>query len=162
MGETMQPHDPNPTLDRFEQRDAEKRLYRRLATCAAFGFAVLWLVLGLAVAVVLLSGCVPVPKVQAVSITASMISDPTATAAATPTPLPSPTVIVCQVSTGYDLGTVYVRAGPGMRFPVVGVAREGQRLTIMDLSDAGGWLKIQSGEIEGYFYAARWCAKERE
>jgi uncharacterized protein YgiM (DUF1202 family) len=150
------------TSQRLEQRDIEKRLHNRLRTCLSFFLALLGIGLGLAVAVVLLSGCVTIPKVQAVNVESTITPTPTIAPTATPTPVPSPTAHVCQVSTGYTAGTVYVRQGPGMKYPVVDFASEGESLPVLDIADVKGWILTRTARVEGYFYAARWCAKERE
>jgi uncharacterized protein YgiM (DUF1202 family) len=150
------------TSQRLEQRDMERRLHNRLRTCLGFFLALLWIGLGLAVAVVLLSGCVAVPTVQAVNVESTITPTPTTAPTATPTPVPSPTAHACQVSTGYASGTVYVRKGPGMQYPVVDFASEGESLPVLDIADAEGWIFTRTQRTEGYFYAERWCAKERE
>lgn len=79
--------------------------------------------------------------------------------ALTRTPSPTPPAI-CLVETGSETGTVYIRRGPGMNWPVAGYAIQGERLELTGQSDPAGWAEIrQAGELAGWFYVSKWCKK---
>lgn len=71
---------------------------------------------------------------------------------ATPAPRPTATHPACTVTTGSRRGTVNIRSGPGMTYPVIGYAVEGQQLEIIEALPSG-WAKIETG----YFFIERWC-----
>lgn len=79
-----------------------------------------------------------------------------------PSPAPSSTPAVCLVHTDNPGGHVNIRGGPGMRFPVLAVAAEGDILTLTGRTDPAGWSEVrnQAGLI-GWFYIPTWC-KGRE
>jgi uncharacterized protein YraI len=73
-----------------------------------------------------------------------------------PYPFPFPTLAVCSVRTGSPAGTVWIRAGPGMIYPAIGLAREGDLLSLTGQASAG-WVEIKMEELRGWFYAPTWC-----
>ena len=78
-----------------------------------------------------------------------------------PTASPHPTLTAALyrvVSTGYPAGAVYIRSGPGMDYPVIGVAAEGELLYLFNPPTPEGWAHVLTfSEVEGYFYSVRWC-----
>lgn len=80
----------------------------------------------------------------------------------TQAPLPSPTFVptvqTCRVSTGNANGTVYVRSGPGMQYPVTTVVLEGD--VLLKLSESGGWWNVATPELEEGWFWPKWCSHE--
>jgi uncharacterized protein YgiM (DUF1202 family) len=69
----------------------------------------------------------------------------------------TPTKTICTVSTGFDVGTVYVRSGPGMSYRVVDVAHEGDQLVTIG-PVMKGWQAVTTPQlVDGWFYVERWC-----
>jgi uncharacterized protein YgiM (DUF1202 family) len=108
-----------------------------------------WLTAGYALLIILTS-CSPLqaPPVStgtpAAAATADLQSEVT-----TPTP-PQ----LCTVSTGYDNGLLNMRTGPGTKYAVLRVLREGDVLTV---TTRGAWLQvIDPGGIQGYVYS-KYC-----
>ena len=65
--------------------------------------------------------------------------------------------IMCTVRTGYKGGTVNIRSGPGMDYPVVGVAEEGELLYVME-PPVFGWSPVRAFDgTGGFFYVSEWC-----
>lgn len=63
----------------------------------------------------------------------------------------------CVVSTGYDAGTVNVRGGPGMAWPVVDIVNEGQELPLYG-QPVNGWQEVTTPAlVNGWFYISKWC-----
>ncbi len=120
-----------------------------------------WIVLIL----LFLAACTPFPT-RTPTETAAAISSPTMQATNTARPAGaaaraalSPTPARCVVSTGYQAGTVNVRSGPGMSFPVVDVVSEGQLLPLYG-QPSNGWQRVTTPAlVDGYFYVSRWCAE---
>jgi uncharacterized protein YgiM (DUF1202 family) len=80
---------------------------------------------------------------------------PSATPAAT-----RPAAPTCIVSTGLPDGTVNVRSGPGMHYPVVDVVSEGEILPLYGEPEHG-WQRVCTARlVEGWFYTPTWCSKE--
>lgn len=108
----------------------------------------------------LLAACAVPPASGAYSTPAPTVTataQPSDTPYPTAVPEPSATPVYCLVTTGYLNGTVYIRSGPGMRYPVVGYATEGELLYVQS-PPVDGWAKIKTfSEVEGYFYTERWC-----
>lgn len=78
---------------------------------------------------------------------------PTATATAAPAPTPPR----CIVSTGYTGGTVNVRSGPGMAYPVVDIVGEGETLPLFGQT-VHGWQRVTTAKlVSGWFYVISWC-----
>lgn len=124
-------------------------------------------------ALFLLVGSLAACKMQAGSVAPSPTSSPTPTRAeytktptntparAESTHTPSPTPLAwCLVETGSTAGMVYIRRGPGMSFPVIGYATQGERLELTGKADPAGWAEIkQAGRLVGWFYVLTWCKK---
>lgn len=124
-------------------------------------------------ALFLLVGSLAACKMPAGGGAASPTSSPTPTRAeytqppqTTPTraesvPTPSPTPAFCLVETGQPAGTVYIRRGPGMSFPVVGYTIQGERLELTGHTDPAGWAEVRTaGGVMGWFYVPAWCANK--
>lgn len=83
-----------------------------------------------------------------------------AQAESSPTASPTPPAF-CLVETGLPAGTVYIRRGPGMSFPVVGYATQGERLELTGNTDPAGWAEVRTaGGVMGWFYVPAWCANK--
>lgn len=85
---------------------------------------------------------------------------PGVTPSVTPSPgvTPSPAPASCLVETGQPAGTVYIRSGPGMSWPVSGYATQGERLELTGRTDPAGWAEVrQESGLAGWFYVIRWC-----
>lgn len=119
----------------------------------------------------LLAGCIPAtpgewltpspttPSQAPTSVTAhpspagleelqAALEQPTATATAQP---------ACRVWTGIPTGTVNVRLGPGMDYPVIDVVHEGEILTLYGQPEQG-WQKVGTPrQRAGWFFIAAWC-----
>ena len=100
--------------------------------------------------VFLLTSCSPYAALYVPPVTVT----PSATASifqlGTLTPTPRPT---CTVSTGYDQGTLNLRAGPGVQHAVLRVLHEGDVVTILQ---GGAWMKVKSfGKIG--FLNSKYC-----
>lgn len=122
----------------------------------------------------LLVGSLAACKMPAGGGAASPTSSPTPTRAeytqppqntptrAESTRAPSPTPPAwCLVETGGTAGTVYIRRGPGMSFPVVGYATQGERLELTGHTDPAGWAEVRTaGGVMGWFYVPAWCANK--
>lgn len=94
----------------------------------------------------------PAPTWPEPTRTKAPASTPTATSRTTPTP-----AAWCLVETGNPAGTVYIRRGPGMSYPVVGYATQGERLELTGETNPAGWAEIrQAGLLVGWFYL-KWC-----
>ena len=53
-----------------------------------------------------------------------------------------------------------LRAGPGINWAIVGSLTSGQQITLLGRSDNGQWLKIQTGDGEIGWAAARWLKSD--
>jgi hypothetical protein len=81
------------------------------------------------------------PSPIATSASACATAGPTVRPPTTMTPTPSPTPVVAVVRPGPAQG-LNVRAGPGTSYPILDVLPAGSRLTVVDRSADGGWVKV--------------------
>jgi hypothetical protein len=140
---------------------AAKRFFTWCFVAVCFSLSMIALVL-------LLSGCLPpleatVSPVQRFSDTPGTSTPYEVTKSLTIVPVdteyhePLPTKTTCTVRTGYNVGTVYVRSGPGMSYRVVDVAHEGDQLVTIG-PVMKGWQSVTTpGGVDGWFYVERWC-----
>lgn len=119
---------------------------------------VMWL------ALVLLTACsLPPVSGQAPTGTTSPTPAPSVTDAPTAQPVQQeqaetrPTAQICTVETGYENGTVNVRAGAGMQYTVVDVVTQGEQLIVIG-PVIDGWQHVTTQKlVEGWFYVEGWC-----
>lgn len=78
---------------------------------------------------------------------------------AAPTPLPT-LAPVCTVTTGWVGGTVNVRSGAGMNYPVVDVVNEGDKLFVL-YERLDRWAEVGTPNGRGWFYL-KWCEEYKE
>jgi hypothetical protein len=115
----------------------------------------------------LLTSCAPRPVRAEVMVSpradlvpAAVTNLPSVTATRTAIPSPSPVLLTCEVDTGFDGGTVYVRSGAGMGFEVVDVVQDGEKLVLNGYVESN-WGKITTPRlVVGWFYIPRWCKKQ--
>lgn len=67
-----------------------------------------------------------------------------------PTPYPS-----CTVQTGVPAGNLNIRTGAGTQYAVIGLLREGQRLTLTGTRQ-DGWIEVITGNLSGWINE-RYC-----
>lgn len=143
--------------------------HERRAAALTKVIKVLIVIMVMAVAIaaaLLLSGCTPpkkavMEKPMAATLPPLVMGEDLLTSTvphrAADTQKPEPTPARCTVVTGYASGTVNVRSGPGMSYPVVDVVQEGQELPLFgQVQD--GWQRVCTPQlVEGWFYVERWC-----
>jgi uncharacterized protein YgiM (DUF1202 family) len=137
--------------------------YRRFRRVVDWAITVLALATVIITLVLLLAGCTPAVEAApgAPAATEQPAQEPTAEPTPTRVIAPTATKSTCTVRTGYGVGTVYVRSGPGMSYPVVDVAHEGDELTTIG-PVMKGWQAVTTPQlVDGWFYVQKWCEKGR-
>jgi uncharacterized protein YgiM (DUF1202 family) len=108
-----------------------------------------WFMAGL-VLLILLTSCSPLARYED-----PLTATPSATATLTkPNNSATPSPITCTIATGYERGTVNMRAGAGMSYAVKQILTQGEAVTILERGD---WLKIETAQrVTGWVYG-KYC-----
>lgn len=69
-------------------------------------------------------------------------------------PTPSRAPLLCTVTTGYQMGALNMRTGPGIRHAVIQTLLEGEPLTVID---RGAWPKVRTAQGVTGWVNNRYC-----